>query len=299
MTQPLRDVPCHRGRMGPKAVAAVQALVLLGVVCSLAGPARAEGRKLEVVAERVAIHLEPTDRSPVVETLLRGAVLTLSSPIKFRTNWFYVLFVSSKSGRTLTGYILDETVRRLNSSLRVVAISRSEEETVNPRAIDLSRTRLPELAWGRTRASVLQAEGRPLSREGEAGLEVLRYQRRVLDKKCLVAYLFDDQKLVGIRLHLLERYADKNCYIADYDRIRDFLNKKVGGPRYDNVVWRDQANADRNADWGQALAAGRLTLSTEWVYHNTGLRLSLNGDNTEILFAAEINDIKAKNPASF
>jgi hypothetical protein len=29
------------------------------------------------------------------------------------------------------------------------------------------------------------------------------------------------------------------------------------------------------------------------------LRLSLSGENSEALFAAEINDLKAKNPASF
>ncbi len=296
MTHPLRDPTRPGGRNRPAAAAA---LVFLGVVCFLPGLALANGKKLEVVVERAAIRLEPDGRSTVVETLARGAVLTLSSAIKFRTNWFYVSFASSKSGRTLAGYVLDEDVRKINSSLRVVSLSTGGDEIINPKEIDLSRTRLPDLAWGRTRESLLRAEGRPLSREPEDGLDVLRYHRKVLDKECLVAFVFDNQRLVGIRLHLLERYADKNRYIADYEKIQDFLIRKVGGPRYNNVVWRDNANAERNADWGQALATGRLTLSSEWVYHDTGLRLSLNGDNTEILFAAEINDIKAKNPASF
>ena len=299
MKKPQRDATRPRGRKRPAAAAAAVALVLLGVALFLPGQARAQGKKLEVVADRAAIHLEPDGRSPVVETLARGAVLTLSSALKFRTNWFYVLFVSSKSGRTLAGYVLEEGVRKINSSLRIVNLSQAEDEIANPKEIDLSEARLPELPWGRTRANLLRVEGRPLSREAEGGLDVLCYHRTVLDKKCLVAYLFDDQRLVGIRLQLLERYADKNRYIADYDKIRDFLTKKVGGPRYDNAVWRDSAAAERNADWGQALSAGRLTLSSEWVYRDTGLRLSLNGDNTEIFFAAELNDIKAKNPASF
>jgi hypothetical protein len=299
MTQDPRDTKRHRGGKRSGAAAAAVALLCVGVICALAGPVRAEGKKLEVVAEKVAIHLEPDGRSPVVETLARGAVLTMSSAIKFRTSWFYVQFLSSKSGRTLAGYVLDQDVRKLNSSLRIVNLSPAKDEIANPKVIDLSRARLPELRWGRTQASILRAEGRPLSREVETGLDVLRYQRKILDKKCLVAYVFDGQRLIGIRLSLLERYADKNCYIADYDKIRDFLNEKVGGPRYDNVVWRDCVNAERNAEWGQALAAGRLTLTSEWAYRDTGLRLSLNGDNTEILFAAEIKDIKAKNPASF
>mgnify|MGYP001384056443 CR=1 FL=1 len=279
--------------------AAAVLLALLAVLWTPPGRALAEGKKLEVIADRAPIHLEPDSRSPVVETLARGAVLTLSSAMRFRTDWLYVCFISSKSGRTLAGYVLDQTVRKLNASLRVVNLSSGAEEMANPKELDLSEARLPELPWGRTRASILRTEGRPLSREAEADLEVLRYHQTVLDKRCLVGYVFDDQRLVGIRLHLLERYADKNRYIADYDKIREFLNRKVGGARYDNVVWRDGANIELNDNWGQALAAGRLTLSSEWVYRDTGLRLSLNGDNADIFFAAEINDIKAKNPASF
>jgi hypothetical protein len=299
MTQTLGDTKRHRGGKRSGAAAAAIALLLAGVICALAGPVRAEGKKLEVIADKLAVHLEPDARSPVVETLARGAVLTMSSAIKFRTNWFYVLFLSSKSGRTLTGYVLDQDVRKLNSSLRIVNLSPTKDGTVSHKEMDLSTIHLPTLAWGRTQASILGTEGRPLGQEAEAGLEVLRYERDILDKKCLVVYLFDGQQLVGIRLQLLERYADKNCYISDYNKIRDFLNQKVGGPRYDNVVWRDHAHAEQNAEWGQALAAGRLTLTSEWAYRDTGLRLSLNGDNTEISFAAEIKDIKAKNPASF
>jgi len=282
----------------PRASAALT-LAVLALLLGLPGPAPADGRKLEVIADRAPIHLEPDGRSPVVETLARGAVLTLSSAVKFRTNWFYVLFTSSKSGRTLAGYVLDQAVRKLNASLRVVNLSSGAEETANPKELDLSEARLPDVPWGRTRASVLRTEGRPLSRDAEGELEVLRYHRTVLDKKCLVGYVFDGQRLVGIRLSLLDRYADKNRYIADYGKIREFLNHKVGGARYDNVVWRDGADIELNGDWGQALAAGRLTLSSEWVYRDTGLRMSLNGDNADILFVAEINDIKAKNPASF
>ncbi len=79
--------------------------------------------RLEVTAERVPVHLEPSDRSPVVETLPRGTVVKLSSAMKFRTNWFYVLFVSSRSGRTLAGYVLDDSVRKLNSTIKVVDLT--------------------------------------------------------------------------------------------------------------------------------------------------------------------------------
>jgi hypothetical protein len=291
----------RNGRAGRAAWPAAVALLLLFGVSFPPGPARAETIvRLEVTAVKAAIHLEPDGRSPVVETLSQGVVVRLASAMKFRTNWFYVLFVSSRSGRTLCGYILDENVRKLNSTLRVVDLTPGEGGIADPKEIDLTGEPIPRMEWGKTKARILRAEGRPLDQGISGGLEVVSYHRDILGKKCLVAYVFEDEKLVAVRLHLLERYADKDRYVADYDKIRDFLTEKVGKPRSNNVVWRDDlALADRNKGWGTALSMGCLSLDSEWVFQGTGLRLSLTGDNNEILFAAEANDIKTKNPASF
>jgi len=186
--------------------AAVILLLLFGVTFH-PGPACAETIvRLEVTADKAAIHLEPDDRSPVVETLSRGAVVRLSSTIKFRTNWFYVLFVSSRSGRTLVGYVLDGFVRKLNSTLRVVNLTPGEEEIVDPKEIDLTGA-MPRMEWGKTKAGILRAEGRPLAREVSGDLEFLSYHRDILGKKCLLAYVLIDEKLVAVRLrdHHAER----------------------------------------------------------------------------------------------
>lgn len=288
------------GRAGHAARSAAVALLLLFGVLFHPGPVLGQTIvRLEVTAAKAAIHLDPDGRSPVVETLFQGAIVRLSSALKFRTNWFYVLFVSSRSGRTLTGYVLDEFVRKLDSTLRVVNLTPEEDGIVDPKEFDLTNELMPKVEWGKTKADILGAEGRPLARDVSGGLEFLSYSRDLLGKKCLLAYVLNDEKLVAIRLHLLEKYADKNRYIADYNKIRDFLNEKVGEPRYDNVVWRDLVHAEKTEDWGKALSSGGVSLSSEWVFRGTGLRLSLTGENNEILFAAEANDIKAKNPASF
>jgi hypothetical protein len=295
-------MPRSHGKSGGAGCAvrsAAVALLLLFGVSFLRGPARAETIvRLEVTSAKAAIHLDPDGRSPVVETLFRGAVVRLSSTLKFRTNWFYVLFVSSRSGRTLAGYVLDEFVRKLDSTLRVVNLTPGEDEIVDPKEIDLTGT-MPKVEWGKTKAGILRTEGRPLTREVSGGFELLSYNRDLLGKKCLLAYVLNDEKLVAVRLHLLEKYADKDRYVSDYNKIRDFLNEKVGEPRYDNVVWRDRADAEQNAGWGMALSTGCLSLTAEWIFRGTGLRLSLTGKNNQILFAAEANSIKAKNPASF
>lgn len=283
---------------GRLAAAAVSCLVLASLVPP--SPARAEIIiKLEVTAERASIHLEPRINSPVLETLLRGAVVKQSAAVKFRTNWFYVQFVSARSGRTLAGYVLDAAVRKLNSTLKVVDLTPAGTALSDPREFDLTSVRIPAVTWGMSVDGVLRTEGRPVSREQSGEYEFLRYRRDVFGKRCLIAYVLASRRLVSVRVSLLENYADKDRYVADYNKIREFLNRKIGEPRYDNVVWKDRAYAERGESLGLAVTSGSLSLSSEWVTGDTGLRLSLTGEPAGILFAAEINDIKAKNPASF
>jgi len=276
------------------------AVLLLGVLLALPAAARAEiVVRLEITAEQVPIHLEPNDRSPVVETLARGQVIKLSSPMKFKLEWYYVVFASARSGRTLTGYVQDGQVRKLNSTIKVVDLTPAEPEIADPAEFDLEGTSLPQIVWGAPESAILRAEGRPLGRERSGDMDFLRYHRDVLGKKCLVTYVLVGRKLASVRLHLLERYANKDRYVADYNKVREFLNAKVGEPRYNNVVWKDRAYAERGENLGTAVTSGTLSLSAEWAYRDTGLRLSLSAENSEVLFAAEINCLKAKNPASF
>ncbi|MGB8958130.1 MAG: hypothetical protein WCC00_03850 [Candidatus Aminicenantales bacterium] len=285
---------------GTRVRAAALGLFLLGLAPIFPPAARGEIIvRLEVTADRVDIHLEPDLRSPVVETLARGSVVKQSSAMKFRTNWFYVLFVSSRSGRTLAGYVLDSSVRKLNSTLKVIDLTPVESEIADPREFDLTEGPLPDMDWGRSDEVILRAEGRPLSRDLSGDMEFLRYQRQVLGKRCLLTYVLIDRKLASLRVNLLERYANKDRYVADYNKIREFLNAKIGPSRYNNVVWKDGAYAEKGQNLGTAVTSGSLSLSSEWAFRGTGLRLSLSGENSQILFAAEINDLKTKNPASF
>jgi len=287
-----------RPAAGRLTAAIASCLILAALV--LQTPVRAEIIvKLEVTAERASVHLEPRINSPVIETLSRGAVLKLSSAVKFRTDWFYVQFVSSRSGRMLAGYVLDASVRKLNSTLKVVDLTPAAPALSDPKELDLTAGRMPQVTWGMSGDGVLKAEGRPLSREQSGDYEFLRYRRDVFGKRCLISYVLASRRLVSVRVSLLENYADKDRYVVEFNKIREYLNYKIGEPRYDNVVWKDRAYAERGETLGVAVTSGSLSLSSEWVTGDTGLRLSLTGEPSGILFAAEINDIKAKNPASF
>lgn len=283
---------------GPAGAAGLLGLLL--AVLLLRAPGRSEIIvKLEITAEEAPVHLEPDSRSPVVEVLARGAVVKQSSAQKFRTSWYYVQFESSRSGRIRSGYILDGAVRKLNSTLKVVDLTPTSAPVTAPKALDLSVDRLPAITWGMSREGILRAEGRPLSLEESGAWEFLRYRRDVFGKKCHVAYVLANRRLVSVRVMLLENYADKDRYIAEYNEVRDFLNRTIGEPRYDNVIWSDRAYAERGQNLGTAVDSGCLSLSSEWVTGETGLKISLTGEPSGILLAAELNNIKAKNPASF
>src|SRR4030042_1658984 len=77
-------------------------------------------------------------RSRAAAVLVRGAVIKLSSVLKFRTNWFYVLFVSSRSGRTLAGYVMDGVVRKLTSTLKIADLTPAEDEIADRKSTRLN-----------------------------------------------------------------------------------------------------------------------------------------------------------------
>lgn len=284
------------GKRRHQAGAAVAA-VLLAILWLSAIPATASGKKLQVIQDKAAVRLEATERSAVVETLGKGAVLTLGSDVRTKVNWYYVYFTSLQSGNTRAGYIHESCVRKLFPSLRVIEIQ-SGDEILNPTQIDLDSPFEPNLQWGSTRADIVRTEGRPRRDDVSQGLTVLSYRRELLKKKCDIEYLLDGNKLVGARCRLRENYADKNRYVEDYNRLREFLTARVGSPRADRAVWQDHSYENLNDCWGIALSQGHVEFSSEWVFRDTEVRLTLAGANKHVILGAEISDVKTKKPTS-
>jgi hypothetical protein len=276
---------------------AAVAAVLLAILWLSAIPATANGKKLQVIQDKAAVRLEATERSALIETLGRGAVLTLGSDVRTKVNWYYVYFTSLQSGNTRAGYIHESCVRKLFPSLRVIEIQ-SGDEILNPTQIDLDSPFEPNLQWGSTKADIVRIEGRPRSEEVSQGLTVLSYRRELLKKKCEIEYLLDGNKLVGARCRLMENYADKNRYVEDYSRLQEFLTAKAGSPRAERAVWQDHSYENQTDCWGIALSQGHVEFSSEWVFRDTEFRLTLAGANNHVVLGAEISDVKTKKPTS-
>jgi hypothetical protein len=271
-------------------------LVLAALLLS-ALPAAPDGKKLQVTQEQAVVRLDPSDRSPALETLGRGAVLSLASAVKTKFNWFYVYFTSLESGNTRAGYIHDSCVRKLYPDLKVIEIT-SGNEILNPAELEIDPNYAPNLTWGTTRTQILRSEGRPQSQDVSGGLEVLVYQRNLMKKKCRIEYLLDGGRLVSARVHLLENYADKARYIEDYNKVREFLTARVGAPRADRTVWQDHSYERQNDCWGIALSQGHVEFSSEWLFQNTEVRLTLIGANNHVDFGAQLDDVKNRKPTS-
>ena len=130
----------------------------IAILFALSLPSSGEDKRLEVCVRSASIRLEPRATSPVIAKLDHGVTLTLASRVKLNRSWLYVQFESAKSGRILSGYVLETSVRRLFPVVKWTHIS-SEGEVRNPRQLDLTSPYLPSIEWGAGAEKIVATEG--------------------------------------------------------------------------------------------------------------------------------------------
>ncbi|MDH4198361.1 MAG: hypothetical protein OEW05_13185 [Candidatus Aminicenantes bacterium] len=274
-------------------------LFLLVLLCvTLAGHLLAQSKKLQVAVEEANLYLDPDAKSPIVMVLPRGAILTLASSVKFRHDFLYAFAINPETGKTRSGYILEEAVRKLFPEVNSTDIS-SDVESTEPKEFNLSKTPIPVWKWGMTKARLLDLEGRPLAVERKPGGEIIQYARTLLDKRCLVEYLVAQNRLVAVRYHLMDKYTDKNRYIQDYYRLKAFVVQQLGEPKRDESLWLDFLHRNNAEQWGTAVSQGQLEFRAEWVVKDTDIMLTLAGSDNMIAFGAQFSAPSFKTSASF
>jgi len=266
-------------------------LVSLGFVFTGLLSSNSFAKKLEVIVDRADVHLDPDEKSAVVETLERGAVLSLASAIKSRISWYYVYFPSGETGKTRSGYILDTLVQKLYDDLKVITISTGTEKAIEHN--NVSRY-FKEKRWGVGQEKFIDSEGTPDSIEKIEGLDVLGYQKKILGMDCKVDYIFAENKLVNERFSFVEQHSDVNRHIADYQRLRNLLIQAHGEPRGDKVKWQGGPQKRDSSVWGEALALGRVEFHAEWKVQGAEISLALYRDksNNKIFLESECRGLK-------
>ena len=260
-------------------------LLLLGIsLLSSAGTINATDKKFVVTADKANIYLDPDVSSPIIETLDKGEYLTSGSPRKFRKVWNYVYFTSKKNGKTKSGYIHDTLVEKLFqiTQSREIGVAQQSppEDTKNQ-----TSSKLPQ--WGMSIEQVLKLEGKPSVRENAEGVEIIGYQKKVIDKDCLVGYLFVDNKLFKTQYNFAEHHFDKLLYLDDYEKIKNLVAQKYGEPEGEAVDWKDPQFKNDSNNWGTALALGHVEYRSRWQTSESDIVLSLFKVNKDVIMRIE------------
>lgn len=263
-------------------------LALTGLLSS-----SSSAKKLEVIVDKAQVHLNPDEKSPIVETLERGAILSLASALKFRLNWFYVYFTSAESGSTRSGYILESLVQKLYPDVKSITISSGNEKSLEH---NNDRHYFRERRWGINQEEFINTEGNPARIDKIEGLDVLAYQKKIMAMDCEVEYVFADNKLVRERFSFVEQHADKNQHIADYQRLRNLLIQTHGEPKGDKVTWMDASLKKDSSAWGEALALGQVEFRALWKMPDTEIELALYRDhnNNKIFLESECRGLQPR-----
>jgi hypothetical protein len=251
-------------------------------------------KKLKVVVDYTHVFLKPDDLSSIIDTIERGAVLSLLYSGKMKKAWYYVCYKSEKTGITKSGYVLDSAVEPLFDVLKTVTITEENEGY----KVNYVPRKFEEMQWGVSKKQVLESEGKPLNQEKVKGLDIMKYEQKVINMDCAIEYIFAANKLRKTKFSFMNTYLDKNDYLEDYQRIKEALIQKFGKPLEEKMNWRDPTYKDDFSAWGEAISLGHLELSSRWETPYTEIQASLRGNNEDIALVVEYTGLQLKELAN-
>ncbi len=261
-------------------------IFLLIMIILLAGSLIAQPRKYQVVASEARLHLEPSESSPVVVSVPRGAILAQASAVRFRHNWIFVYYYHPEKQKTLAGYIWEPPLRKLFPTVNARLIYNGES-VAEPGELDFSQELKFPYLWGMPPEKLLEVEGQPLTREKSGESEILQYQREIMNRRCLVEYVFIRGELTAARFFMIDTFTDNNYYITDFIKAKNYLVQRFGLPVDEQTVWHDSTFKERQELWGRALGSGLLEFRSSWVVGETEVELVLTGSDNRVAFMAE------------
>ncbi len=262
-----------------RGTALVSALICLLFLVGSLYPAE---KKLRVVVDQAPVHLNPDEKSPVLDVIGRGTIIGLLSPVRMKAVWYYVSYQSG-SGSLKSGYIKIENVEPLFQAQKIITI-KGEGLTF------FSTSPLSHLEpglWGSSKEKIMALEGEPDDQRNFENLEVFEYHRSLKDYEASLEYIFSDNQLIQVRLELKQVSGAKNDSLRSYDQIKNFLAAKFGPPFEDSVRWENPTFRYDELSWGYAVSLGHLIYQARWVALNLELQLKLRGENKTIFLEFE------------
>jgi hypothetical protein len=265
---------------------------LIGLIVLFLRPGNlgAFDKKLRVASDYAHVYLQPDSSASVIDTLERGHILSLLYSGKMKKSWYYVCFKSAKTGATKSGYVLESSVELLFDPLKTITIMEESQDL----RVSYAPRNFEEMHWGLSKKEVVELEGKPVDQRKVRGLDIMRYQQRVINLDCAIDYFFAANKLSRTRFSFAGDYLDKNAYLQDYQRIKGALVQKFGRPLEEAMKWRDNSYKDDFSAWGEAVSLGHLELSSRWLTPHTEITATLTGAEDEILLTVEYAGLELK-----
>lgn len=140
--------------------------------------------------------------------------------------------------------------------------------------------------WGDRRDSVRSLEGSEPEHEGESSVV---FAQKLSGLDVLVVYVFVDDQLVRGKYVVTQEHSSPASYLVDRVTLLALLRKKYGEPSSEDLHWNNDLYRDEPSEWGDAVAAGHLSIFTSWSDEATDLILALTGDNYEVNLEIEYN----------
>jgi len=278
-----------------KGQARVVIILLLLMAASNPSLLGAFEKKVRVAWDYTHVFLKPDESSSIVETVEQGTVLSLLYGGKVKKTWYYICFKSPKTGITKSGYVLDAAVELLFDPLNMITI-REDDENLK---VNYAPRKFDEMQWGQSKKQILEMEGKPSFQERRKGLDIMRYDQKVINLDCSIEYIFSSNKLTKTRFSFLNDYVEKNNYLDDYRKIKAALIQKFGKPLDENMNWRDPSYKNDFSSWGDAVSLGHLEMNSYWLTSKTEISASLRaGNDAEISLVVEYTGLPVKELAS-
>ena len=254
-------------------------------------PILSSERKVRVIAEKANIYFKADRNSRLVETVTKGTILTLHQSGKVKKIWLYVSYASEESGMTKSGYILADLVERLFVVTKIVTLKGEDEGLEGKKKF---KNYFRDTRLGMSKKQVAELEGEISHLEKSYGLEVIRYQKKVLDLECSIQFMFAGNRLIKAKYIFLEQHKHKSQYIGDYKKIKDWLTEIHGMPKGSNVTWRNDLYKEDYSSWGLAVSLGHLEYSYLWKNQEIEIFLTLSGDNNRLSLQAEYKGLRIR-----
>lgn len=94
--------------------------------------------------------------------------------------------------------------------------------------------------------------------------------------------VFENKTISSIGYMLREKHTNDNLYIEDYNIIIDGLTEKYGPPDAKNTNWLNSLYKDKEEEYGFAISAGHLTMTSAWEKDDVNIVATIYGDNFSI-----------------